>query len=69
MSLKASIKDVCVLSDSKPSNKWIIIDIDDVNNALKEINLITDELTINGNTKFMGVCKVKDLPFRIVWSL
>jgi DNA polymerase/3'-5' exonuclease PolX len=32
-------------------------------NALKEINLITDELTINGNTKFMGVCKVKDLPF------
>ena len=32
-------------------------------NALKEINFITDELTINGNTKFMGVCKVKGLPF------
>jgi DNA polymerase/3'-5' exonuclease PolX len=32
-------------------------------NSLKEINLITDELTINGNTKFMGVCKVKGLPF------
>ena len=32
-------------------------------NALKEINLITDELTINGNTKFMGVCKIKNLPF------
>ena len=31
--------------------------------ALKEINFITDELTINGNTKFMGVCKVKGLPF------
>jgi len=30
---------------------------------LKEINFITDELTINGNTKFMGVCKVKGLPF------
>ena len=32
-------------------------------NSLKEINFITDELTINGNTKFMGVCKVKGLPF------
>jgi len=32
-------------------------------NALKEIDFIKDELTINGNTKFMGVCKVKGLPF------
>lgn len=31
--------------------------------ALKEIDFIKDELTINGNTKFMGVCKVKGLPF------
>jgi len=31
--------------------------------ALKEIGFIKDELTINGNTKFMGVCKVKGLPF------
>jgi len=30
---------------------------------LKEIKFITDELTINGNTKFMGVCKIKESPF------
>ena len=38
VSLKASIKDVCVLSDSKPSKCRIYLDIDDVNNALREIN-------------------------------
>lgn len=31
--------------------------------ALKKKNLITDELTVNGNTKFMGVCKIKESPF------
>ena len=31
--------------------------------ALKKKNLIKDELTVNGNTKFMGVCKIKESPF------
>jgi DNA polymerase beta len=30
---------------------------------LKKKKFITDELTINGNTKFMGVCKIKESPF------
>jgi len=39
------------------------------NNSLKIIinelkkSLITDELTLNGNTKFMGVCKIKESEF------
>ena len=31
--------------------------------ALKKKNLIKDELTVNGNTIFMGVCKIKESPF------
>jgi DNA polymerase beta len=29
----------------------------------KKKNFITDELTVNGHTKFMGVCKIKTSPF------
>ena len=35
LDIKANIKDVCTLSDSKPSIIVCIIDIDDVNSALK----------------------------------
>ena len=38
ISVKANIKDVCVLADSKPSNLSHYTDMDDVNNALREIN-------------------------------
>ena len=43
MQLKANIKDVCVLSDSKPSKNYFYSDIDDVNKALKQLNEALEE--------------------------
>ena len=58
--------DILITHSSKyedDSEKNNINHLINIVNALKEINFIKDELTINGNTKFMGVCKVKGLPF------
>jgi DNA polymerase/3'-5' exonuclease PolX len=52
--------DVLITHSTKYEDEYHLINIV---SALKEIDLIKDELTINGNTKFMGVCKVKGLPF------
>lgn len=40
--MKANIKDVCVLADSKPSTFYNNLDIDDVNKALQELNSALD---------------------------
>jgi DNA polymerase/3'-5' exonuclease PolX len=48
--------DVLITHPDKKDSLKIII------NELKK-SLITDELTINGNTKFMGVCKIKESEF------
>lgn len=42
ISIKANIKDVCALADSKPSKFIDKVDIEDVNKALKEIKGILD---------------------------
>jgi DNA polymerase/3'-5' exonuclease PolX len=55
--------DVLITHATKYDDENDINHLINIVTALKEINFITDELTINGNTKFMGVCKVKGLPF------
>ena len=45
LNLKAFIKDVCILADSKPSTSFFYVDIEDVNKALKEIKVALDSKT------------------------